>query len=116
MKTKDKNANLSARQTVDERTNKPEGYPLYPATDDIYHKYHEEKNLDPDSISRIENSANNEEFIISEENDFNIGIINENPDISGLELNDIHEDVGFEDEENNYYSLGGDDHNDLEED
>jgi hypothetical protein len=25
------------------------------------------------------------------------------------------EDIGSEDEENNYYSLGGDDHNDLEE-
>jgi len=31
-------------------------------------------------------------------------------------LDDQQESVGSEDEENNYYSLGGDAHNDLEED
>ena len=37
-------------------------------------------------------------------------------DIPGSELDDLQEAIGNEDEENNYYSLGGDDHNDLEED
>jgi hypothetical protein len=37
-------------------------------------------------------------------------------DIPGSELDDDQEDIGSEDEENNYYSLGGDDHNDLDED
>jgi len=36
-------------------------------------------------------------------------------DIPGAELDDESESVGSEDEENNSYSLGGDDHNDLEE-
>ena len=36
-------------------------------------------------------------------------------DIPGSELDDADEDIGEEDEENNYYSLGGDDHEDLEE-
>jgi hypothetical protein len=36
-------------------------------------------------------------------------------DIPGSELDDQSESVGTEDEENNGYSLGGDDHNDLEE-
>jgi len=36
-------------------------------------------------------------------------------DIPGSELDDESESVGSEDEENNSYSLGGDDHNDLEE-
>jgi hypothetical protein len=40
----------------------------------------------------------------------------EDLDIPGSELDDAEEDVGSEDEENNSYSLGGDDHNDLEED
>jgi hypothetical protein len=31
-------------------------------------------------------------------------------------LDDRQEFIGSEDEENNYYSLGVDDHNDLEED
>jgi hypothetical protein len=37
-------------------------------------------------------------------------------DVPGVEDDDQQESVGSEDEENNSYSLGGDDHNDLEED
>jgi len=36
-------------------------------------------------------------------------------DIPGSELDDENEEVGSEDEENNSYSLGGDNHEDLEE-
>lgn len=36
-------------------------------------------------------------------------------DIPGAELDDEQEQIGEEDEENNYWSLGGDDHDDLEE-
>ena len=38
--------------------------------------------------------------------------------IAGTETSGIayQENIGTEDEENNYYSLGGDNHNDLEED
>jgi hypothetical protein len=36
-------------------------------------------------------------------------------DIPGAELDDKEENIGSEDEENNYYSIGGDEHNDLEE-
>ena len=39
----------------------------------------------------------------------------EDLDIPGAELDDADEEIGKEDEENNYYSLGGDDHDDLEE-
>lgn len=42
--------------------------------------------------------------------------INTDLDIPGAELDDANEEVGEEDEENNYYSLGGDRHEDLEED
>lgn len=37
-------------------------------------------------------------------------------DVPGSELDDADEKIGEEDEENNYYSLGGDDHNNLTED
>lgn len=37
-------------------------------------------------------------------------------DVPGSEDDDANEDIGEEDEENNYYSLGGDAHDDLEED
>ena len=41
--------------------------------------------------------------------------LSEGLDVPGSELDDADEIIGEEDEENNYYSLGGDDHNDLEE-
>ncbi|WP_276372580.1 hypothetical protein [Chryseolinea sp. H1M3-3] len=37
-------------------------------------------------------------------------------DIPGSEQDDAQEEIGSEDEENNSYSLGGDNHEDLEED
>jgi hypothetical protein len=37
-------------------------------------------------------------------------------DVPGSDLDDPEENLGEEDEENNYYSLGGDRHEDLEED
>ena len=42
--------------------------------------------------------------------------INTDLDIPGSELDDANEKIGEEDEENNYYSLGGDSHENLEED
>jgi hypothetical protein len=42
--------------------------------------------------------------------------LSEDLDVPGADLDDENENIGEEDEENNYYSLGGDDHNDLEED
>lgn len=40
----------------------------------------------------------------------------EDLDIPGSDLDDENEEIGEEDEENNYYSLGGERHEDLEED
>jgi hypothetical protein len=37
-------------------------------------------------------------------------------DVPGSELDNQQENVGSEDEENNYYSIGGDNHNNLDED
>lgn len=37
-------------------------------------------------------------------------------DVPGAELDDDNEEIGSEDEENNSWSIGGDDHEDLEED
>ncbi len=39
-----------------------------------------------------------------------------NIDVPGSELDNDQEEIGSEDEENNYWSLGGDDHEDLEQD
>jgi hypothetical protein len=42
--------------------------------------------------------------------------LNSDLDIPGTELDDANEEIGEEDEENNYYSLGGDRHESQEED
>ena len=50
------------------------------------------------------------------EKDFKDDKSEEDLDVSGAELDDEMEDVGSEDEENNYYSLGWDNHENLDED
>ena len=50
------------------------------------------------------------------EKDFDKDQTGEDLDIPGAELDDEQEEIGSEDEENNYYSIGGDNHNDLDED
>ena len=46
----------------------------------------------------------------------NIGREGEQLDVPGSEDDDAAEEIGAEDEENNYYSLGGDAHENLDED
>lgn len=69
------------------------GYPHYPDKEDIY-KRAEKEPLDDEDAGNADGS---------------------DLDVPGSELDDKDEAVGAEDEENNYYSLGGDEHNDLEE-
>jgi len=88
------NSNLPLRQSDEKEQNTLLGYPLYPASEDVYSKLKKVIKIDP------------EVSIIKESRDL---------DIPGSELDNIQESIGSEDEENNYYSLGGDDHNDLDE-
>lgn len=90
------------------------GYPLYPESDDIYSQGKKEMDLDPEDPSK--KKAPNEAEGTSNEKDFRQDKSGDDLDVPGSELDDQQESVGSEDEENNYYSLGGDDHNDLEED
>lgn len=46
----------------------------------------------------------------------NLDVTGDDLDVPGSEEDDADEEIGEEDEENNYYSLGGDAHEDLEED
>jgi hypothetical protein len=69
------------------------GYPHYPDKEDIYEKADKEPLADEDA-----GDAGGPDL-----------------DVPGSELDDKDEAIGEEDEENNYYSLGGDEHNNLEE-
>jgi len=88
-------------------------YPVYPASEDIYNKYTKEEDIDPEDISRVKKAdqSDNTPAIMGEESDDGLNL-----DVPGSELDDKQEIVGNEDEENNYYSIGGDNHNNLDED
>ncbi len=89
-------------------------YPHYPPSEDIYRQYKEETEIDPEDIAKIKPSNANDGK--RNEKDFYEDHSGDDLDIPGAELDDAQEEIGSEDEENNGYSIGGDNHNDLEED
>jgi hypothetical protein len=99
-------------QIVTENGSETEGYPLYPENEDIYNKFRKEKSIDPDDITKLK-----EKGIVGkgDEKDFEDDVTGSDLDIPGTEVDDSEELVVIEDEENSYFSLGGDDHMDLEE-
>jgi hypothetical protein len=73
----------------------------YPPEEDIFRKSTREVNIEPeDPVLKIVGNKEDEELEL---------------DVPGSELDNAEEAIGNEDEENNYYSLGGDEHNDLDE-
>lgn len=89
-------------------------YPTYPSKEDIYNQGKEETEIDPEDISRTKNYDASEGRFNAK--NFNQDTSGSDLDIPGSEFDDEMEDIGSEDEENNGYSIGGDNHNDLEED
>jgi len=93
-----------------------EGYPLYPENEDIYNQFKEEQDIDPEDPTKTKEDLPEIDINADEENELDIDIMGTELDVPGSELDDDQEDIGNEDEENNYYSIGGDNHHDLEED
>jgi hypothetical protein len=93
-----------------------QGYPEYPPGEDIYGKYHKERTVNPDDPSSVKLPAEKYRAGSKNEKDFDDDVTGSDLDVPGSELDDELEFIGSEDEENNYYSLGGDNHNDLDED
>ncbi len=89
------------------------GYPKYGKEEDIYSKFKEEEDIDPENIGQLK--GENEMPETMNEKSFNEDLVGDDLDIPGSEMDDADEAVGHEDEENNYYSIGGDNHNSLEE-
>ena len=92
------------------------GYPVYPEEEDIYNNYEEEIDIDPENLFQKKESSEKMRFKRNPELNLDDGFPGDDLDIPGAELDDEMENIGSEDEENNYYSLGGDDHDDLDED
>ena len=107
MVQKTNNKNLSDKEEVS-MENKNIEKTLYPSSEDSYNQNKKEEAIDPQNITTIKE--------VNEDVD-SAGNLSENDlDVPGSELDNDQEGIGDEDEENNYYSLGGDDHNDLDED
>jgi hypothetical protein len=102
------------------------GYPEYPASEDIMNRQNRDKETDIniDDVTgsfrhnselpakKPQRSHNKEEQTESWKEDKT----GDDLDVPGADLDDAEEAIGEEDEENNLYSLGGDRHEDLEED
>jgi len=83
---------------------KRSGYLRYPDEEDIYKKQIEEKDIDPEDPTKMKTP--NEKT--KKRNGFDEDLSGDHMDVPGSELDDEMERIGSEDEENNYYSLGGD--------
>jgi len=86
------------------------GYPPYLPEDDIYNKNIKISDIVVDDSSTIKapELENTEWDDVLEQK----ALLLDDIDVPGSELDDDIEDIGSEDEENNYYSLGGDNHDD----
>jgi hypothetical protein len=74
----------------------------YPASEDIFNVDKEETEIDPEDISQVKTYDKNPGK--SNEKDFEDDKSGNDLDIPGSELDDEMEEIGSEDEENNYYS------------
>jgi hypothetical protein len=86
------------------------GYPEYTEDEDIYRNAKEEDEIDPENIHRKKKTSFQEDSVTEEEDESGTDL-----DIPGAELDDDLEELGSEDEENNYYSLSDDHADDLED-
>lgn len=77
------------------------GYPEYDRDEDMYTQGRLEEEIDPENTAKTKHS------------DIEDDSFEDDLDIPGAELDDDLEDIGEEDEENNYYSLS--DNDDLED-
>jgi hypothetical protein len=93
-----------------------DGYPKYPESEDIYNKFDKEFDIDPENTAKKKEIIQIDEKKTWNEKNFNQDHSGNDLDVPGAELDDDQENIGSEDEENNSYSIGGDNHNDLEED
>lgn len=103
-------------KAANEQLPKKDGYPTYPVNEDIYNKFDKEFDIDPENTSKKKEIIKIEKHPIWNEKNFDQDQSGNDLDVPGSELDDEQENNGSEDEENNSYSIGGDNHNNLEED
>ena len=108
METNDKNRKMTSEE------NEIPASLNYPASEDIYAQGQKEADIDPEDPTK-KKTFDAPNSLSVDEAAFEKDISGSDLDIPGAELDDTLENTGDEDEENNFYSIGGDNHNDLEE-
>ena len=106
-----KNTNFEGKKPEKEVPIDGGGYPPYPPSEDIYNQFTEEVDIDPENV--LEVKTRNEDDNVKPRNEEDL--VSDDLDVPNAESDDAEEAVGSEDEENNYYSIGGDNHDNLEE-
>ena len=88
-------------------------YPVYPSDEDIYNNFTKEEDMDPEQPSKLKIPVVKSDM--SNQHELWQDMSGEELDVPGSELDDEQEINGNEDEENNFYSIGGENHHDLDE-
>ena len=104
--SEDKNISKEDQNQKDSQKDDFPGYPKYPKSEDIYQRAREKSEIDPEDVTRLKTP--NESPDSKNHKGFKDDLTGADLDVPGSELDDQQEDIGSEDEENNYYSLGGD--------
>ena len=114
--------NIPAQDKDEAEKNGFPGYPHYPASEDIFNN-EKEVDLNTEDLTKIKSTEDPNKIESREdepekrnEKDFCEDLTGEDLDVPGSKADEAKGNSGSEDEENNYYSLGGDNHNDLEDD
>lgn len=115
MKNQDDKSKFNTLNQDKEDKNKIPDFLLYPPSEDIYNKFHKEMEIDPEDITKKKAPVEINNVRELNEKNFEEDVSGGDLDVPGSELDDEQEDSGNEDEENNYYGIGGDDHSNLDE-
>ena len=115
MKTRGVKPQSSERLKANEEGDELSGYPEYPESEDIYRKFLKGEEINPEDISKIKEFIKKNKGTLNNEKDFEDDYSGSDLDVPGSELDDEQEEIGNEDEENNYYSLGDDEPDYLNE-
>jgi hypothetical protein len=105
-----KNTNFEGKKPEKQADINDVGYPLYPPSEDIYNQFTEEMDIDPENVLEMKRRNDDDVKPRNEED-----LVSDDLDVPNSEADDAEEAIGSEDEENNYYSIGGDNHDNLEE-
>jgi hypothetical protein len=115
MGNKDDKSNRSKMKPDKNDKNKIPDSLVYPPSEDMYNQFQKEMEIDPEDITKKKAPVEINNVRELNQKDFDEDESGSDLDVPGSELDDDQEDMGSEDEENNNYSIGGDNHSNLDE-